>query len=145
MARRTFASQKELQDYAEQTGKVCRSEGVANVSGCPRQRLPTTDSVMAIPLLACCRDARQRVGGAAAGGGGSASRLNVTLLSDKTGGRLVSAHVCGRFATAGRMQPSRLEQARHAARPKESDAPMSVPRDPAMLFYITRAYRRVYK
>jgi hypothetical protein len=32
--RRTFASQKELQDYAEQTGKVCRLEGVAK-----RQRL----------------------------------------------------------------------------------------------------------
>ena len=34
MPRRTFASQKELQDYAGQTGKVCRLEGVAK-----RQRL----------------------------------------------------------------------------------------------------------
>ena len=29
MPRRTFASEKELQDYAGQTGKVCRLEGVA--------------------------------------------------------------------------------------------------------------------
>ena len=38
MPRRTFASQKELQDYAEQTGKVCRLEGVAK-----RQRLLSPD------------------------------------------------------------------------------------------------------
>src|ERR1700730_16081957 len=38
MARRTFASQKELQDYAGQTGKVCRLEGVAK-----RQRLLSPD------------------------------------------------------------------------------------------------------
>jgi hypothetical protein len=36
MPRRTFASQKELQDYAEQTGKVCRLQGFAK-----RQRLLT--------------------------------------------------------------------------------------------------------
>jgi hypothetical protein len=41
-----FATQKELQAHAAQAGKVCRSEGIANVSGCSRQRLPTTDSVM---------------------------------------------------------------------------------------------------
>jgi hypothetical protein len=38
MPRRTFASQKELQDHAEQTGKVCRLEGVAK-----RQRLLSPD------------------------------------------------------------------------------------------------------
>jgi hypothetical protein len=38
MPRRTFASQKELQDYAGQTGKVCRLEGVAK-----RQRLLSPD------------------------------------------------------------------------------------------------------
>ena len=38
MSRRTFASQKELQDYAEQTGNVCRLQGVAT-----RQRLLSSD------------------------------------------------------------------------------------------------------
>jgi hypothetical protein len=38
MPRRTFASQKELQDYAGQTTKVCRLEGVAK-----RQRLLSPD------------------------------------------------------------------------------------------------------
>ena len=38
MPRRTFASQKELQDYAGQTGKVCQLEGVAK-----RQRLLSPD------------------------------------------------------------------------------------------------------
>ena len=38
MPRRTFASQKELQDYAEQPGNVCRLQGVAT-----RQRLLTSD------------------------------------------------------------------------------------------------------
>ena len=38
MPRRTFASQKELQDYAEQAGKVCRLQGFAK-----RQRLLSPD------------------------------------------------------------------------------------------------------
>jgi hypothetical protein len=38
MPRRTFASQKELQDHAEQTGKVCRLEGAAK-----RRRLLSPD------------------------------------------------------------------------------------------------------
>ena len=38
MPRRTFASQKELQDYAEQTSNVCRFEGVVK-----RQRLLSSD------------------------------------------------------------------------------------------------------
>ena len=38
MPRRTFASQEELQDYAGQTGRVCRLEGVAK-----RQRLLSPD------------------------------------------------------------------------------------------------------
>jgi hypothetical protein len=38
MPRRIFASQKELQDYAEQTGKVCRLQGFAK-----RQRLLSPD------------------------------------------------------------------------------------------------------
>ena len=38
MSRREFTSQKALQDHAEQTGKVCRLEGVAK-----RQRLLSPD------------------------------------------------------------------------------------------------------
>ena len=46
MPRRTFASQKELQDYAGQTGKVCRLEVLPSVSGCSR-RINTRSSVYA--------------------------------------------------------------------------------------------------
>jgi hypothetical protein len=52
-----FATQKE--PHTQQAGKVLPIGGIANVSDCSRQRLPTTDSVMAIPLLACCRDTLQ--------------------------------------------------------------------------------------
>jgi hypothetical protein len=48
MPRRTFASQKELQDYAEQTGKVCRLQGFAK-----RQRLLSPDQYEIVDLHTC--------------------------------------------------------------------------------------------